>query len=92
LAHDLKVQFPEECTSILKEIKKGKIRKGELNTKFASKHVSHNLDIMARNGLLKRTYETVDGVDYIVLECADEDVKFKQGRRNYPKMKGGQML
>jgi hypothetical protein len=89
---DLKVQYPEECDAILKKIKKGKIRKGQLGKDFADKHVNHNLDIMAREGLLKRSYETVDGIDYIVLECSNKDVKFKQGRRNYPKTKGGQIF
>ena len=86
---ELKVAYPEECSSILKEVKKGKVRKGILNTKFSKKHISYNLDVMAREGLLVRTYEKVDGINYIVLQCSNKDVKFKQGRKNYPKVKAG---
>ena len=84
---DLKVSYPEECDDILKEIKKGKIKKGTLNGMFADKHISYNLDVMAREGLLTRTYTVEDGKNMINLEFSGKQVKFKQGRKNYPKVK-----
>lgn len=86
---DLKVSYPEECDDILKEIKKGKIKKKDLNTKFKDKHINYNLDILARNGLLTRSYVTVGKHDMIELTYTGKNVKFKQGRKNYPKQGRG---
>jgi hypothetical protein len=89
---DLKVSYPEELGDILKEIKKGKVKKADLNSQFKDKHVNHNLDILAKHGLLTRSYVTEGGVDYIHLEWSGKNVKFKQGQKNYPKRKGGMVF
>jgi hypothetical protein len=89
---ELKVTNPKDYDDILKEIKKGKIKKGDLNVQFADKNISHTLDVMAREGLLTRTYTEVDGKHMIQLEYSGKPVKFKQGRKNYPKVKGGVVI
>lgn len=78
---DLKVTYPEECDAILKEIKKGRKKKGSLNDQFADKHVSYNLDVLAQHGLLRRVVVEEDGRNMIHLEYTGKDVKFKQGRK-----------
>jgi hypothetical protein len=88
---ELKVSYPAEIDDILKEVKKGKIKKKDLNTQFADKHVSYNLDILARHGLIKRSLVNEGGKDMIQFEVTGKNVKFKQGQKNYPKRKGGQV-
>lgn len=81
---DIKVANPEECDSIVKELKKGKIKKGELAAMFGA-DADYNLDVLARHGLLTRTYVEENGKHMIQLEFSGKQVKFKQGQKDYPK-------
>lgn len=83
-----KTSYPEEIADILKELKKGKVKKGDLATMFTDKHADYNLDQMAKHGLIKRSYVNEDGVDKIQLEWSGKNVNFGQGQRNYPKPRG----
>jgi hypothetical protein len=89
---ELKTAFPDEVGDILKEIKKGRVKISTINSKFKDKHVNHNLDVLARNGLLTRTYVREDGIDKIQIEFSGKDVTFRQGQKNYPKKKRGSVF
>ena len=89
---DLKVAYPEECDDILKELKKGKIKKKDLKAKFLDKHADYNMDILAKHGFLIRTYVVENGKNMIQFEYSGKKDKFKQGQKNYPKKKGGMVL
>jgi hypothetical protein len=54
---------------------------------FKDKHIHYNIDIMAANGIIRRSHVLEDGKLMITYEDAGKNPKFKQGRKNYPKVK-----
>ena len=87
-----KVPYPDECRSVLKELKKGKVLQGDLNEKFKDKHIDIDLECLAKAGLTKRTFRRFGNHGMIELEYTGAKATFKQGRRNFPGRKGGLII
>jgi len=83
---DLKVAYPEETKKLHKSLIKDAISLSEIS-KIA--HGSLMADQLMRNGLVTRilVQQETDGPEYIYLEGVDIPVTFKQGRRNFIRIK-----
>lgn len=81
-----KVAYPEECGTILAQLKKEVIAMDEINLMMPNAGIALD-DLMKRN-LVRRILVPINGDDYIYLEATpDVDATFRQGRRNFSRLK-----
>ena len=81
---DLKFAYPEETKKLLKSLCRQPISLSEINQK---EHGSIIADELMKNNLAKRILVDIEGVDYIYLEGVKTNAVFKQGRRNFIRVK-----
>lgn len=81
-----KVAYPKETKKLYKSLIKEPMSLSEINQ---IQHGSLMVDQLMKNGLIKRilVQQEENGPEYIYLEGVQANVTFKQGRRNFIRMK-----